>query len=74
MSVTTKLFTSNRTQAVRLPKAVAFPVGVEQVSIERVGDAVVIRPAAKPGLAAFLALPPLADFPDRPEIAFDSRD
>jgi hypothetical protein len=32
------LFKSNRSQAVRLPKAVAFPTGVHQVEITKVGD------------------------------------
>jgi antitoxin VapB len=33
----TTLFQSNRTQAVRLPKDVAFPEGVEEVTILRDG-------------------------------------
>ena len=33
----TKLFRSNRSQAVRLPKDVAFPEGVEEVTILRDG-------------------------------------
>ena len=72
--VASKLFTTNKTQAVRLPKAVACPPGVEQVTIERIGDAVVIRPAAKSGMAAFLAKEPLPDFPARVEMAFEDRD
>lgn len=72
--VTGKLFTTNKTQAVRLPKSVAFPPGVEQVTIERIGDTVVIRPVAKSALAAFLAKEPLPDFPARAEMAFEDRD
>ncbi|WGX98252.1 type II toxin-antitoxin system VapB family antitoxin [Nocardioides sp. L-11A] len=45
MSVVTRLFLSNRTQAVRLPKAVAFDASVSEVEIDIVGDARVIRPA-----------------------------
>jgi antitoxin VapB len=41
----TKLFTSNRTQAVRLPKDVAFPKGVTRVAIFREGRRRVIVPA-----------------------------
>lgn len=41
------VFTSNRTQAVRLPKAVAFPDGVHQVDILRIGSARVIVPKGK---------------------------
>lgn len=41
----TKLFQSNRSQAVRLPKAVAFPEGVSTVDITAVGRSRVITPA-----------------------------
>lgn len=41
----TKLFQSNRSQAVRLPKDVAFPEGVREVSIRREGKKRVIAPA-----------------------------
>ena len=33
----TKLFKSNRSQAVRLPKEIAFPEGVKEVTIIRDG-------------------------------------
>jgi antitoxin VapB len=38
------VFTSNRSQAVRLPKAVAFPEGVHQVDILKIGRSRVITP------------------------------
>ncbi|HEX3953936.1 MAG TPA: type II toxin-antitoxin system VapB family antitoxin [Stellaceae bacterium] len=38
------VFTTNRSQAVRLPKAVAFPEGVRQVEIIKVGNTRVITP------------------------------
>lgn len=41
----TKLFQSNRSQAVRLPKAVEFPAEVREVAIRRVGRTRVIAPA-----------------------------
>lgn len=41
----TTLFRSNRSQAVRLPKDVAFPPGVHEVSILRDGARRVIVPA-----------------------------
>ncbi|MCL2612377.1 MAG: type II toxin-antitoxin system VapB family antitoxin [Nocardioidaceae bacterium] len=41
----TRLFLSNTTQAVRLPKAVAFDESVTEVEIDVVGEARVIRPA-----------------------------
>ncbi len=44
---TTRLFMTNRTQAVRLPKAVAFPEDVGEVEIIVVGEARLITPRAK---------------------------
>ena len=42
---TTRLFQSNRSQALRLPKDVAFPAGVQDVAIFRDGARRVIVPA-----------------------------
>lgn len=41
------VFTSNRSQAVRLPKAVAFPHDVHKVDILRIGRSRVIVPQGK---------------------------
>jgi antitoxin VapB len=41
----TKVFQSNRSQAVRLPKDVAFPKGVKDVAVLRDGKRRVIVPA-----------------------------
>ncbi len=41
----TTVFQSNRSQAVRLPKGVAFPEGVRQVTVLREGARRVIVPA-----------------------------
>lgn len=41
----TALFLSNRTQAVRLPKDVAFPPEVREVRITRDGARLIIAPA-----------------------------
>lgn len=41
------VFTSNRSQAVRLPKAVAFPDDVHEVDIVKVGSSRVITPQGK---------------------------
>jgi antitoxin VapB len=38
------LFRTNRTQAVRLPKSVAFPEGVREVEIVKAGNARVVSP------------------------------
>ena len=62
--IRTKVFQSNRSQAVRLPKDVAFPPGVTDVVIVREGNRRVIVPAG--------AL--WDDFFDRPGINFPDRD
>lgn len=43
--VKTKLFKSNRSQAVRLPKDIAFPEGMKDVEITKIGSKRVIVPA-----------------------------
>jgi antitoxin VapB len=43
----TKIFVSNRSQAVRLPKAVAFPDTVREVDVTAVGRARIITPAGQ---------------------------
>jgi len=60
----TKLFQSNRTQAVRLPKDVAFPKEVREVTILRDGARRVIVPDD----AVW------DDFFDAPGIGIDDRD
>jgi len=59
----TKLFQSNRSQAVRLPKAVAFPHGVKEVAILVEGTRRIIVPATAVWDDFFAA--PGLDFPDR---------
>ena len=51
---TAKLFSSGRSQAVRLPKAYRFE-GTEVV-VKRVGSGVLLMPTAAPWLAMFQAL------------------
>jgi antitoxin VapB len=41
------VFKSNRSQAVRLPKAVAFPEDVHEVEIIKVGNTRIITPVGK---------------------------
>lgn len=60
----TKLFRSNRSQAVRLPKSLAFPESVKEVSIVREGKRRVIAPSN----AVW------DDFFDAPGIALPPRD
>jgi antitoxin VapB len=43
----TKVFKSNRSQAVRLPKSVAFPESIREVDIVAIGNTRIITPAGK---------------------------
>ena len=45
--VKTKIFKSNRSQAIRLPKKVAFPESVEDVEITAIGNKRIISPAGQ---------------------------
>ena len=55
------VFTNNRTQAVRLPKAVAFPQGVREVEIIKVGNSRVITPIGRRWEDFFLHGPRVTD-------------
>ena len=46
-SALTRVFKSNRSQAVRLPKAVAFPESIKDVEIIAIGNKRVIAPAGQ---------------------------
>ena len=54
---TSTVFTSNRSQAVRLPKAVAFPDDVHHVDILKIGRSRVIVPRGKRWDDLFLSGP-----------------
>ena len=60
MTATTRLFRTNRTQAVRLPKAMAFPEGVEEVEVLVLGEARLIVPKGR-RWSGYLAGGPFAD-------------
>ena len=47
MVVRSKVFKTNRSQAVRIPKAVAFPEGVDEVEIVKVGANLIVSPVGK---------------------------
>lgn len=64
MSVLTKLFRSNRTQAVRLPRDVAFPDGVRDVRVVKEGRRRIVVPADQLW-DDFFDQPGLGDFPAR---------
>ena len=55
------VFTSNRSQAVRLPKAVAFPDDVHQVDILKIGRSRVIVPQGQRWDDLFLNGPRVSD-------------
>ena len=68
----TTLFRSNRSQAVRLPKDVAFPDGVRDVAILREGKRRVIVPAEAMWDDFFGS--PGIDLPEREQPATQARD
>ncbi len=69
---TTTLFRSNRSQAVRLPRAVAFPEEVREVAILRDGARRVIVPADARWDDFFDA--PGIDLPDREQPRAETRE
>ena len=54
------VFKTNKTQAVRLPKAVAFPDHVKKVEITKQGDALLITPI-KSSWDEFFSTPGIGD-------------
>ena len=66
MATTTTIFHSNKTQAVRLPKAVAFPEGVKEVEIIVVGASRIVSPVGARFSEWAKRHPPFPDF-ERPE-------
>lgn len=76
MPSTTTIFRSNKTQAVRLPKDVAFPEGVTEVEIVKVGNSRVISPVGQ-RWDSFFARPtrPSDDFlAERDQGTFEERE
>jgi antitoxin VapB len=55
------VFLTNRSQAVRLPKSVAFPDGVHQVEIVKLGHSRLISPVGKRWDDVFLDGPRASD-------------
>jgi antitoxin VapB len=55
------VFKTNRSQAVRLPKAVAFPEDVHEVEIVKVGQTRVIMPVGRRWDDLFLRGPRVSD-------------
>ncbi|WP_082820384.1 type II toxin-antitoxin system VapB family antitoxin [Desulfuromonas sp. DDH964] len=46
-SVRTRVFKSNKSQAVRLPKAIAFPDSIQDVEITAIGNTRIISPVGQ---------------------------
>ena len=57
-----RIFTNNRTQAVRLPKAVAFPAEVKRVSIVKIGRSRLITPEEISWDAFFESMPASGEY------------
>lgn len=72
MPVRTTVFQSNRSQAVRLPKDVAFPEGVREVVVLREGRRRVVVPADAVWDDFFDA--PGVDLPERVQPAAQKRE
>lgn len=47
----TRVFKSGNSQAVRIPKELSFPDGLQDVEVERRGDELIIRPLRQQKLA-----------------------
>lgn len=60
---THKLFVSNQSQAIRIPKRLAFDPSVKEVTITRQGDSLIITPT-KQHWDHFFSQPPCPDFMD----------
>jgi antitoxin VapB len=69
------VFTTNKSQAVRLPKSVALPPDVRQVEITRLGDSRLISPVGRSWDAFFDGPGPSEDFmTERRQPAADERE
>jgi antitoxin VapB len=71
MATTTAIFHSNKTQAVRLPKAVAFPDDVKEVEIVVVGSSRIVSPVGKRFSEWAKRHPPFSDFERPPQPPLD---
>jgi antitoxin VapB len=70
---TVSIFRNNRNQAIRLPKDFEFP-GVTELTIERQGDTILLRPV-RPSWTSF-GEEPLADadfLQERPDVMEEGR-
>jgi antitoxin VapB len=69
MTVTARLFINGRSQAVRLPKGFRFE-GVREVSLERDGEAIILRPVARRSIETLIeSLSKFENMPEREQTA-----
>jgi antitoxin VapB len=70
------VFKSNRSQAVRLPKSVAFPEDVHEVEIIKIGHTRVITPVGKRWVDLFERGPRVSDdfMTERDQPPFEERE
>jgi antitoxin VapB len=70
------VFLTNRSQAVRLPKAVAFPDGVHQVEIIKLGYSRLVTPVGRRWDEFFVNGPPVSEdfMSERQQPAVEDRD
>jgi antitoxin VapB len=61
---TAALFKSNRNQAVRIPKDLAFPEGVKKLIVRKEGNKLILEPETT-FWDDFFSRPPCPDFPER---------
>jgi antitoxin VapB len=61
MAARSKLFITNRSQAVRLPKIAAFPEGVREVEITQIGNSRLITPVGQSWSEWFLHGPRVSE-------------
>lgn len=74
MSRNGRLFKSNRSQAVRIPKDLAFPESIKDVIIQRSGNQIIITPKDT-FWDDFFKRPPCPDFPGRaPQGDYEERE
>jgi antitoxin VapB len=76
MPTTTVIFKSNQTQAVRLPKDVAFPEGVREVEIIKIGNSRIISPVGERWDSFFAAGPHVSEdfLAERDQGEFEERE
>lgn len=74
MIQTAKVFTTGRSQAIRLPRAFRFQPSQKEVVISWEGSSVVLTPKTENWMDVYRQLPELEDFDVGPVQAFEKRE